>query len=94
METVQFIQVTPEQLQTAIIEGVKIQLEELKKFYQPKEPTEFLSRQETATLLKVDISSIHNYTKRKILQSYALSGRVYYPNNFEPILPTLLANLD
>lgn len=78
MQQVQFISVTPEQLQSAIIEGVKIQLEELKKNFEPKTPTEYLSRQETAELLKVDVSSIHNWTKRKILQSYGLSGRVYY----------------
>jgi len=78
MGQIQFVQVTPEQLQTAIIEGVKLQLDELKKNFQPKTPTEFLSRQETAKLLKVDISSIHNWTKRGILQSYGVSGRVYY----------------
>ncbi|GGK41928.1 MULTISPECIES: helix-turn-helix domain-containing protein [Flavobacteriaceae] len=78
MPTVQFIQVTPEQLQNAIIEGVKIQLEELKKNFEPKTPIEYLGRQETADLLKVDVSSIHNWTKRGILQSYGISGRVYY----------------
>jgi hypothetical protein len=78
MSQIQFIQVTPEQLQNAIIEGVKTQLEDFKKHFEPKTPTEFLSRQETAELLKVDISSIHNWTKRKILQSYGISGRVYY----------------
>ena len=31
MEKIQFVQVTPEQLQSAIIEGVKIQLEDLKE---------------------------------------------------------------
>ncbi len=78
MSQIQFIQVTPEQLQNAIIEGVKTQLEDFKKHFEPKTPTEFLSRQETAELSKVDISSIHNWTKRKILQSYGISGRVYY----------------
>lgn len=78
MQQIQFIQITPEQLQNEILEGVKNQLNELKKNFEPKKPTEFLTRQETADLLKVDISSVHNYTKRKILQSYGLQGRVYY----------------
>lgn len=78
MQQVQFISVTPEQLQDAIIEGVKLQLNELKKNFEPKTPTEYLSRQETADLLKADLSSIHNWTKRKLLQSYGISGRVYY----------------
>lgn len=78
MEQVQFISVTPKQLQNAIIEGVKLQLEDFKKNFEPKKPTEYLTRNETADLLKVDLSSIHNWTKRGILQSYGCSGRVYY----------------
>jgi excisionase family DNA binding protein len=78
MQTVQFISVTPEQLQNAIIEGVKTQLEDLKKHWQPKTPTELLTRQEVATLFKVDISTIHNWTKRGEIQSYSVGSRVYY----------------
>jgi hypothetical protein len=40
MKTVQFISVTPEELQARIVEGVKNHLDDLKEFYQPKEPTE------------------------------------------------------
>jgi hypothetical protein len=78
MQTVQFISVTPEQLQTAIIEGVKIQLQDLKKNFQPKEPTEYLTRIGVAEMLSVDLSTVHNYTKRKILTAYQIGGRVYY----------------
>jgi Helix-turn-helix domain len=78
MKQIQFISISPEELQSAIIEGIKSQLEDLKKNFEPKTPTEYLTRNETADLLKVDVSSIHNWTKRKILQSYGCSGRVYY----------------
>jgi hypothetical protein len=78
METVQFIQVTPEQLQNAIIEGVKSQLQDLKKHFQPKEPNEYLTRVEVAEMLKIDLSSVHNWTKKGILISYQIGGRVYY----------------
>jgi len=78
MQRLQFISVTPEQQQNAIIEGIKVLLNDFKKNFEPKTPTEYLSRQETAELLKVDLSSIHNWTKRKLLQSYGISGRVYY----------------
>ena len=60
------------------IENIKQELINLKKSFQPKEPTEFLTRQETAELLKVDLSTIHNYSKRKILQPWGIQGRVYY----------------
>lgn len=78
MSQIQFIQVTPEQLQNAIIQGVKTHLDELKKNFQPKEPTEYLTRQETADLLKVDLSTIHNYTKKSKLKAYGIGHRVYY----------------
>jgi len=78
MEQLQFIQTTPQQLEEAIVKGVKIHLDELKKFYEPKSPTEYLSRQETADLLKVDLSTIHNYTKQRKLKSYGIGHRVYY----------------
>jgi hypothetical protein len=78
MQKLQFIGIEPEQLQNAIIEGVKLQLDDFKKNFEPKTPTEYLTRQETADLLKVDLSTIHNYTKRKILQSWGIQGRVYF----------------
>ena len=78
MQTVQFISVTPEQLQKAIIEGVKTQLQDLKKHFQPKEPTEYLTRNEVAEMLKINLSSVHNWTKKGTLKSYQIGGRVYY----------------
>ena len=78
MKQIQLVGITPEENNKPIFEYIDRKFDDLKKFYEPKTPTEFLTRQETAELLKVDVSSIHNYTKRKILQSYALQGRVYY----------------
>lgn len=78
MKTIQFVQVTPEQFKDSILQGVKDQLEELKKQYQPKEPEEFLSRAEVAKLLKVDISTVHNWGKAGKLKRHGLGNRVYY----------------
>lgn len=78
MEQIQFIQVTPKQLEEAIIQGVKTQLDELKKSFQPKEPTVYLTRQEVASMLSIDLSSVHNWTKKGILKAFQISGRVYY----------------
>jgi excisionase family DNA binding protein len=78
MMQVQFISVTPEQLQHAIIEGVKTQLEDLKKHFEPKTPTEFLSRQEVAQMLKINLSTVHNWTKKGTLQAFQIGGRVFY----------------
>lgn len=76
--TVQLIQISPEELQDAIVKGVKTHLDELKKDFQPKEPAELMTRQEVAEWLKVDISTIHNWSTKGILKKYSIEGRVYY----------------
>jgi hypothetical protein len=75
---IQFIQVTPDQLQEAIISGLKKELDKLKKEFQPKESVEFLTRNEVKEMLKVDLSTIHNWTKKGKLKSYGIGNRVYY----------------
>ena len=76
--TIQFIQITPEQFHETIISGVKSELEKLKTEFQPKQPTEFLTRNQVKELLDVDLSTVHNWTKKGKLQAYGIAGRVYY----------------
>jgi excisionase family DNA binding protein len=78
MEQVQFIQTTPQQIETAIIAGVKVQIDLLKKEFQPKIPTEYLTRNEVKELLSVDLSTIHNWQKKGKLRAYGIGARVYY----------------
>jgi excisionase family DNA binding protein len=78
MKTIQLISVTPEQLQNAIIDGVKKQLDDLKKHFQPKSPNEYLTRQQVAKLLHVDLSTIHNLSVKGTLQKHQIGGRVLY----------------
>lgn len=70
--------ISSDELQNAIIEGVKLQLNELKVNFQPKEPNQFLTRSETAKILKIDLSTLYKWTKKGTLKSYGLNGRVYY----------------
>jgi hypothetical protein len=78
MQTVQFISVTPEQLQNAIIKGVKTQLDDFKKHFEPKTPNEYLTRVEVSKMLSVDLSTVHNWTKKGILEANQIGGRVFY----------------
>ncbi len=78
MEQIQFIQTTPEQLQTQIVEGVKIQLKEFLEVYKPKQPNDYLTRKEVSELFKVDLSTIHNWCKSKKLNPLAIGARVYF----------------
>jgi predicted DNA-binding transcriptional regulator AlpA len=78
MSTIQFIQITPEQLQNEILKGVQSQLEDLKKHFTPKEPNQYLTRSEVAKMFGVDLSTLHNWNKKKILNPIGLGSRVYY----------------
>jgi hypothetical protein len=78
MEAIQLIQITPEQLQTEILKGVKIQLENFLKHFTPKQPNEYLTRQDVAKMFNVDISTIHNWCKSGKLKPLGLGSRVYF----------------
>ena len=62
----------------SLFEGLQAQLTELKHRFQPVQPTEFLTRTELAELLKCDLSTIHNWTKKGTLIPYGIGNRVYY----------------
>lgn len=78
MQTVQFIQTTPQELKEQINEGVKIQLQEFLSHYKPKQPNDYLTRSEVARMFKVDISTIHNWCKSKKLNPLGIGSRVYF----------------
>ena len=78
MKQIQLLGMTQEENNLPIFNYIDKKFDELKKFYQPKEPTKYLSRSELAEMLSVDVSSIHNMTKRGILQKYKISGKVLY----------------
>ncbi|GGZ45933.1 helix-turn-helix domain-containing protein [Mesonia mobilis] len=58
--------------------SIKQQLQELKKEFKPKEPTKYLTRNEVAKMLSVDISTVHNWSKKGILKPIGIGARVYY----------------
>ncbi|CAM3401244.1 helix-turn-helix domain-containing protein [Zobellia roscoffensis] len=78
MKEIQFIQTTPDQLVEKILSGVRSELQELKNDFQPKAPTEYLTRKETKDLLRIDLSTLSTHTKNGLLQSYGIGNRVLY----------------
>ena len=76
---IQFISTSPRALVNQIDESVKRQLDDLKKSFQPKEPTKYITRNYVADeILHCDISTVHNLTVRGILTKYQIGGRVLY----------------
>ena len=69
--------VLPPEIQNEMSE-IRKELSELRKSFQPKEPTVYLTRQEVAEILHVDLTTIWSYTKKGILISYGIGSRVFY----------------
>jgi hypothetical protein len=78
MKAVQFVAVSPEELRDAILSGVRVEIEKLKKEFRPKEPPEYLTRQDVKDMFKVDMGTVHNWTKAGKLRAYQIGSRVYY----------------
>lgn len=78
MKSIQMVGISPQELQDAISQDVKNHLEALKSNFEPKTPIELLSRREVAELLKIDLSTVHNWVKKGKLKSYGIGGRVYF----------------
>ena len=78
MKQLQFISVTPEELQTAIIDGVKTQLETLKLHFETKQPKPLLSRAEVSKMLNVSFVTLYKWNKNGKLKAVGIGGRVLY----------------
>ena len=74
----QLIGIKPSDLMIKFQELLKSELKVLINEFQPKEPNVYLTRNEVAEMLKIDLSSVHNWTKKGKLQPYGLGGRIYY----------------
>lgn len=74
---VQIIQDT-ESFKASLVRAFKTELEQLKQEFQPKRPTEYLTRQEVAKMFQVDLSTVHNWTKKGKIKGYGIGHRVYY----------------
>ena len=61
-----------------ILLDISHSITELKNNFEPKTPTEFLTRNEVAELLKCDLSTIHNWCKKGKLIPFGISGRIYF----------------
>ncbi len=90
--TIQLIQISPDELREAIVSGVRAEVEKLKADFQPLQPTEYMTRNEVRDYFCVDLSTIHNWTKRGKLKAYGFGGRVYYKRaeveaGLKPLMP-------
>ena len=78
MDSILFSGVSPQDFKKEILDGVKNYLQELQFQKEEKETSDFLTRQDVAEMLSIDISTLHNWTKKGKLISYGIGHRVYY----------------
>ncbi len=60
------------------LESIKQELIDLKTNFTPREPEDFLTRKETASLLKISLVSVHQWIHDGILTPYKLGNRTYF----------------
>ena len=75
---IQFIQITPAELKELIRETIRCEFIEFAKDFQPKEPTEYLTRKEVVKMLNINMSTLHHWTKQGKLKAYGIGARIYY----------------
>ncbi|WP_374464019.1 helix-turn-helix domain-containing protein [Chryseobacterium sp.] len=82
MSAIQFIATTPSDLIQEIKKEIIPELKkQLSKEFQPKEPTDYLTRQEVCELLSIDMSTLHRWRKDGVLIAYGLGNRIYFKRN-------------
>ena len=70
----------PKALECAIerLNAIEKELKDIKTNFQPKEPTELMTRNEVVEFFKVDLSTLWNWSKKGKLRAYRIGNRVYY----------------
>lgn len=79
MRNIQFIGITPNDLITELKNSLIPELtEQLSAQFQPKQPTEYLTRSEVCKLLKIDLSTLHRWRRDGIVPSYGIANRIFF----------------
>ena len=78
MNTIQITELTTNELKSLLKESVKQEFNQLKEEILCKTPTEYLTRKEVAKMLHIDLKTLKNWTKNRVLTSYGIQRRVYY----------------
>lgn len=77
MKKIEITQLSWEELQKRF-DNQDILLKDILKNLEQKSPSEFLTRQQAAKLLNVDLSTIWNWSKQKKLKPLGIGGRVLF----------------
>jgi hypothetical protein len=81
MNTIQLIQVTPNELANLISENVKVQIQNLANGLSNQnkpQQKEVVSRKEVAEMFDVSLVTVHDWINNDILKPYKIGGRTFF----------------
>lgn len=70
--------ISPDELKESILTDVRAELKSLALNFQPTQPAEYLTRQETAAILKVSLVTLSDWNNKKILNPFRLGNLIRY----------------
>jgi hypothetical protein len=76
--TFNLVGLTIDELKNLVGQVIKTEFDAVKKHLQPKQPNDYLTRKEVSEMLKIDISSVHNWSKRGVLKPLQIGNRIYF----------------
>mgnify|MGYP003664679281 CR=1 FL=1 len=79
--------VNAEDLTRTILDGVEQKINAFEQRLISKEPQEFLDRKQVAKLLGISLVTVHDWSKKGVLQPYRIGHRVRFKR--EDIIATL-----
>lgn len=79
MNTLQIHNLSVTDLRNIIKESVKEEVRTL--IPEPPQKIEYLTRQETANLLKISLVTLNDWTKKGVIKGYRFNSRVRYKRN-------------
>ncbi|WP_313030202.1 helix-turn-helix domain-containing protein [Soonwooa sp.] len=79
MSAIQFLGISLNDLITELKNSLIPELKaQLSAEFQPKQPSEYLTRLEVCKLLKIDLSTLHRWRKDGIISSFGVGNRIYF----------------
>lgn len=79
MSTIQFVQLSPDQLKQELQSSFDPKFQELRELiHKLKAEDCLLTREEASEHLKIDLSTLWRWTKQGLIISYGLGNRIYY----------------
>ncbi len=69
---------TPDELERKIVTSLEKVLDQFSDKFQPKEPSQYITRKQVKEMLSVSYVTIHDWNNKNILKPYKIGGRTLY----------------